>query len=127
MRVSDGYPSETDTQSWNSKLDDLLHSELEANPEAELLPKFDAALKENLQAQLSSNLGEERQKDQIKDERELWQDIFDREQNFYDGSEWLSQTLESFREDVEGLYMMLEVDAERTDEAGWHHRYFMIP
>ena len=94
----------------DSNLQELLHSELEAIPEAQSLPKFDAQLIKHLQTQFSKDLDEEGIENQMAGGKRLRQDLLDREQNFYDRGEWDISEDDLFLAEFEGLYKSLEVD-----------------
>lgn len=94
----------------DSNLQELLHSELEATPEAQSLPKFDAQLIKHLQTQFSKDLDEEGIENQMAGGKRLRQDLLDREQNFYDRGEWDISEDDLFLAEFEGLYKSLEVD-----------------
>ena len=92
----------------DSNLQELLHSELEATPEAQSLPKFDAQLIKHLQTRFSKDLDEEGIENQMADEKRLWRDLLDREQNFHDKDEWNIPEDNLFLAEFEGLYKSLE-------------------
>jgi len=94
----------------NPDLLKVLHSELEANPEAKSLPKFDTLLQEYLQSQFSKDLDEEEIENQMADEKRLWRDLLDREQNFHDKGEWNIPEDALFLAEFEGLYKSLEIE-----------------
>lgn len=92
----------------NPDLLKVLHSELEANPEVKSLPKFDTLFQEYLQSQFSKDLDEEEIENQMADEKRLWRDLLDREQNFHDKDEWNIPEDNLFLAEFEGLYKSLE-------------------
>lgn len=93
----------------NPDLLKVLHSELEANPEVKSLPKFDTLFQEYLQSQFSKDLDEEEIENQMADEKRLWRDLLDREQNFHDKDEWNIPEDNLFLAEFEGLYKSLEM------------------
>lgn len=116
-----GYPLDTSdpqqpqpVNGLDSDLMRLVHSELEANPGVLSRPKIDAAMMKYLDAQLRENLDED--EDQAMDERKLWQDLYDREQNFYDSGEWNISKNSPLLPEFEALYMDLEVGISRLNE-----------
>lgn len=94
----------------DSNLQELLHSELEATPEAQSFPKFDAQLIKHLQIQFSKDLDEEEIENQMAGGKRLWQDLLDREQNFHDRGKWDTSEDDLFLAEFEGLYKSLDVD-----------------
>jgi len=88
----------------------LMHTELQENPEDQSLPKFDAKLKEKIQNQFSKDL------DVPVDEKELWQDLIEREKNFVGELEW-DTTDKELLEEMEELYLTLKEDSYRLDKA----------
>lgn len=92
----------------DSNLQELLHSELEATPEAQSLPKFDAQLIKHLQTQFSKDLDEEGIENQMAGGKRLWRDLLDREQNFHDKGEWNIPEDNLFLAEFEGFYKSLE-------------------
>lgn len=100
----------------NPDLLKLLHSELEANSDAQSLPEFDAKLKKHIQAQFTENANMDNDESQTTEEKELWRDIIDREQNFHDNGKWESPEDDPFLEEFEGLYRELDAEMPALNE-----------
>lgn len=89
----------------------LVHSEMKAHPEALSRPIIDAAIKNYLDAQLRENLDET--EDQTTDKKELWQDLLDREQNFFNGIDPSTIEENTYYLQLEDLALVIEADIQK--------------
>ena len=107
---SDPQQSQLDS-GLNPDILNLVHSELEAHPGALSRPKIDAAMRNYLYAQLRENLDET--EDQATDEKELWQDLLEREQNFFNGIDPSTIKENTYYLQLEGLVLGIEADIQK--------------
>ena len=98
---------------------ELLHSELEADPEANSLSEFDAKLRNHLCAQFAKSAGEIETEGQIEGEKELYNvfvpEIATRGKNFFYGkiADFTSDEVWKYFSELQGLAMGIEVDAQK--------------
>lgn len=98
---------------------ELLHSELEADPEANSLSEFDAKLRNRLCAQFAKSAGEIETESQIEGEKELYNvfvpEIAKRGKNFFNGefADFSNIEVVSYFNELQGLVEIIETDLQK--------------